>query len=342
MKVLLFEYFMSSPGSCELEIEGMAMLYSAFLDFEMLGHDTYITLNRAKMGLAKHFSFKAIELSDAPDLESIIPEFDACLIIAPEDRGILEGLIDMVEGSVICLNQRARVVRLCYKDRLLELIPDLLPRSELGSAEGLSPPIVLKPVRGSGCKGIRIVDACNRVEEGFIAQELVRGLPASVSLITGRDGFSILSLNVQRIALRRNGFEYIGGFTPLMKRIDGLHQVIERVIEAVGADRGYLGIDLILGDRPYVVDVNPRLTTSYFGLRRVSKGNVMGSILDSALGRRVNPHRLDGYSLFGKVSAGKERFTSDLVSLPGKGIAIGYGKSVEECIRSYRRAVRSA
>jgi predicted ATP-grasp superfamily ATP-dependent carboligase len=54
--------------------------------------------------------------------------------------------------------------------------------------------------------------------------------------------------------------------------------------------RGYLGVDLLLGpaddgSQDYVIEVNPRLTTSYVGLRALSETNVARAMLDVAAGR---------------------------------------------------------
>ncbi|MCK5308183.1 MAG: ATP-grasp domain-containing protein, partial [Zetaproteobacteria bacterium] len=40
----------------------------------------------------------------------------------------------------------------------------------------------------------------------------------------------------------------------------------------------YVGIDIVLGDQPYIVDVNPRPTTSIIG---------MGSVIDAELGQLI-------------------------------------------------------
>jgi predicted ATP-grasp superfamily ATP-dependent carboligase len=56
---------------------------------------------------------------------------------------------------------------------------------------------------------------------------------------------------------------------------------------------GWLGIDLILGEaddgsQDYVIEINPRLTTSYVGLRALSNTNLAQAMLDVALGHE--PH----------------------------------------------------
>jgi predicted ATP-grasp superfamily ATP-dependent carboligase len=49
--------------------------------------------------------------------------------------------------------------------------------------------------------------------------------------------------------------------------------------------RGYVGVDLIVPDdnpdRPIVVEINPRLTTSYIGYRRLTDDNLAARMLDA-------------------------------------------------------------
>ncbi len=52
---------------------------------------------------------------------------------------------------------------------------------------------------------------------------------------------------------------------------------------------GYVGVDLILGRDPggnedYVIEVNPRLTTSYVGLRAAAKSNLAEAMVQIAGG----------------------------------------------------------
>ena len=41
--------------------------------------------------------------------------------------------------------------------------------------------------------------------------------------------------------------------------------------------RGYAGVDIVLADKPYVVDVNPRPTTSLIGITRIMKAQIADS-----------------------------------------------------------------
>jgi predicted ATP-grasp superfamily ATP-dependent carboligase len=63
-----------------------------------------------------------------------------------------------------------------------------------------------------------------------------------------------------------------------------------RTIATLPAPRGYIGVDLVLGDDPggsgdAVIEINPRLTTSYIGLRAAAKCNLAEAMWAIAEGR---------------------------------------------------------
>ena len=63
-------------------------------------------------------------------------------------------------------------------------------------------------------------------------------------------------------------------------------------VAAMPGTTGYVGVDLILGENPdgsqdVVVEINPRLTTSYVGLRQVCRQNLAQAMLDVAQERPV-------------------------------------------------------
>ena len=60
------------------------------------------------------------------------------------------------------------------------------------------------------------------------------------------------------------------------------------VARALPHPRGFLGVDLVLGDEPsgdYAIEVNPRLTTSYVGLRALCRENLAGAMIDIVSGK---------------------------------------------------------
>jgi predicted ATP-grasp superfamily ATP-dependent carboligase len=62
--------------------------------------------------------------------------------------------------------------------------------------------------------------------------------------------------------------------------------------EAIPGLRGYVGVDLVLSDTDAVlIEINPRLTTAYVGLRRALEQNVAALIVDACAGSLPAPPR---------------------------------------------------
>jgi predicted ATP-grasp superfamily ATP-dependent carboligase len=154
-------------------------------------------------------------------------------------------------------------------------------------------PAVLKPRDGAGSQGVRLIRSPHEVGQApwpARLEEYCPGQAASVAVLAGPDGRLVLEPCRQHLA---NGcFSYLGGSLPLSAaqshRARGL---AEQVVAALPPFLGYLGIDLVIGasvggefDR--VIEVNPRLTTSYVGLRAAARQNLAAVMLELAQGGR--------------------------------------------------------
>jgi predicted ATP-grasp superfamily ATP-dependent carboligase len=140
-------------------------------------------------------------------------------------------------------------------------------------------PVVLKPDDGAGCVDTRVYadleaarrdwDACGR-DARTVLQPYVEGEAASLSLLV-RDGRAvILAVNRQHVARSRGALQFHGcsvnglaAWRPLLANL------ANGIADALPDLWGYVGVDLILTENGAVVlEVNPRLTTSYVGLRQ--------------------------------------------------------------------------
>src|SRR5690606_12214321 len=121
-------------------------------------------------------------------------------------------------------------------------------------------------------------------------ERYVPGVAASVAVI-GVAGGSASALPPCRQRLSVDGrLAYLGGSTPLAGRLaERATTLALRAIAALPPLVGWAGVDLVLGDDPdsaldVVIEVNPRLTTSYVGLRRVVNGGLVAAMLAAARG----------------------------------------------------------
>lgn len=166
-------------------------------------------------------------------------------------------------------------------------------------ADNLHFPFLVKPRRGAGGVGCRIVREPSElkmeggieedlIEEDLIAQELIIGRPASVSVIgNGREARAI-AVNEQLIGLSwagAKGFRYSGNITPLAPPQCGIAQMAEEIIAKLGLV-GSNGVDFLLTENgPVVVEVNSRFQGSLDSVEMAGGDNVFQAHLQSFLGR---------------------------------------------------------
>lgn len=157
-------------------------------------------------------------------------------------------------------------------------------------------PVVWKPRDGCGSVATFLLRdtfdltraKATRAAEGhvgpMIVQEFVPGVAASVALLTGAAGTFPLAPCFQGIS-DDGRFKYLGGSLPLPADLAARAvNLATRAVGCVPSLVGYVGVDLILGDaadgsRDYAIEINPRLTTSYVGLRELAAFNVAEALL---------------------------------------------------------------
>jgi predicted ATP-grasp superfamily ATP-dependent carboligase len=154
-------------------------------------------------------------------------------------------------------------------------------------------PAALKPVDGAGSQDTQLVVGPHDEPRPYAwprrLETYVPGLAASVALLCGPNGRIPLSPCKQRISTDGR-LRYLGGELPLAAGLAERAVALgESALAALPATTGYVGIDLVLGRDPsgsedFVIEVNPRLTTSYVGLRVAAKTNLAESMLRIAQG----------------------------------------------------------
>jgi predicted ATP-grasp superfamily ATP-dependent carboligase len=240
---------------------------------------------------------------------------DWTLVIAPETGGLLEERsrrVLAVGGRLLGSTPEA-VALAGDKARLAERLhafgvptPPVVA-VDLGAppppAADLRFPAVLKPRDGAGALHTwragspgELLDAIvaarsEGAPRAMLLSPLAAGTAASASFIVGAAGdgeATALAPGFQKLD-EGPRIRYLGGRVPLepvtlRRRATALAR---RAVGAVPGLRGFVGVDLVLGDREEedtVIEVNPRPTTSYIGLRRFhAPWSVAGCWLDTAV-----------------------------------------------------------
>lgn len=283
MKVFLAEYTVCNDP--DLAPEGAAMLDTLTGSFERCGHEVFTP--------------------EKPDLEAEIrrlaPQSDAGLVIAP-DHLIFRytHLLEQFTHNIGCGSMNAAVC--ANKPRTAAILSrNGIPVPPPPAAGGRR---VVKPIMGCGSRGVRLTEG--EPGEGEFAEGYVDGEALSVSLVGSRvtgnvcEFYSgapplLLAINRQEIAVSDDGlFHYMGGETPVHpEREDEIVEAAIRTMNVLGC-QGYAGIDLIAGDQVYVLDVNPRPTTSLVGIAAVMKEEIADILLRASYGDAPGEVHLSG------------------------------------------------
>ncbi|WP_428304022.1 ATP-grasp domain-containing protein [Lacipirellula sp.] len=291
--------------------EGSAMATALAADFAKLP-DCRVTLLR-DMRL-ESLQFPGCEVLDIQSGAEWQEEFarlaavaDRTLVVAPEFDRILAKLTDRaadVGGRT--LNASAEFIALTAdKHRTAETLRQaglpapagrLFDEGEPKLPADFSYPAVLKPVDGAGSQDTYLVTSHHDEPPAYAwtrrLEQFHSGRPASITAICGPAGATFLPPTWQRLSDDGRMTYLGGGLIGEAGLADRAVELAKRTLAALPAARGFVGIDLILGpnvfgDEDAVIEVNPRATTSYVGLRQAVNQNLAGALLDTIEGKPV-------------------------------------------------------
>ncbi|MCS0501124.1 ATP-grasp domain-containing protein [Ancylobacter mangrovi] len=217
-------------------------------------------------------------------------EAHCCWPIAPETDGILERFV----AELRTLNRRvvasdASTLRNCSsKKRTAAILAaagvatvptwgvDEVPADAGG-------PFVVKPDDGAGALDVTV---CAGRPQGpyparAIVQPYVEGVPSSLSLLCQSGRTHVLAANRQNIDRADGRLSFRGVMVGAQPVDDALRALGAKVGAALPGLHGIVGLDYIATpDGPVVVEVNPRLTTSYAGLRQALGVNPLAFVAE--------------------------------------------------------------
>ncbi len=171
---------------------------------------------------------------------------------------------------------------------------------------------VAKPEDGAGCDGIRLFDSIDDLTRwvkqderylNYLAQPYQAGVAASFSMLCRNGKAWLLSCNEQHITSDGDHFRLSGitinGMTAYWQRFETIARKIAKMLPDA---LGYVGVDVIVDtendDKIYVIEINPRLTTSYVGLEQAIDYNPAQLIMDCVLSDKFSMPNLARKQVF--------------------------------------------
>jgi tyramine---L-glutamate ligase len=325
MHIFLYEWITggglveeSSPLPESLLIEGRAMLTALAADFAAIPDTNATVLWDARLDAFSLHRCHAIEVHSR---EHHLAEFkrqsaaaDHAIVVAPEFDGILANTVQLArDAGANLVAASPEFIRIASNKQLMAdhltargvPVPEavLLDAEEEHLPREFTYPGVIKPYDGAGSQHTFLV--MSRFDEPppypwpRRLERFIPGIAASVAFLCGPN--HRVPLAPCRQHLTDDGrLGYLGGSllweTDLAARAT---QLADRALSAMPPALGYVGVDLVLGEaddgsQDAVIEINPRLTTSYVGLRAMTHDNLAHAMLEIAAGREFVPQfRLD-------------------------------------------------
>ena len=340
MRLLVSEFICSGAWAedalnSSLVAEGRSMLLAVLRDAVRIPELEVVTIWGAQR---ERFPVEgvAFQLAHSPEEEiEILAELaawsDVALLIAPEFDNILTHRALLVEGvgGRLCGPSPLAITACADKLELAAILQaagvPTIPTYQFSPAHDTAAtvtyPCVIKPRDGAGSQETYLVasaDEFARLLPGWkkssllsraIWQPYVAGRAVSVGVMVTPEQYRYQALPPCEQTIHADGrFAYQGGFVPA-RAVDAgaLQAAAVAACRQVPGLRGFVGVDLIIPDcnpaEPLVVEINPRITTSYLGYSRLCEQNLMASMLqaDSDTGELTWKSEQLEYSSTGEV-----------------------------------------
>jgi predicted ATP-grasp superfamily ATP-dependent carboligase len=268
----------SSPRAGSLLDEGRAMRDAAVADAARVDGADVRTLDATA--------------EDEADFRRLAEWCDYALVIAPEFDGILEERVRWAEeAGAKLLGPGTDAVALCSDKLKLaewwEWVGVPTPPTRTFQPDAFASPVVVKPRDGAGAGDTQVF---LESPVGFVPsrpaviQPYCAGTAASVSLLIGPRQ-TIAFPPARQILTRPPDISYEGGEWPI-DHADAV-PLARQAAAAVPGLRGFVGVDLVLGPPSVAIEINPRLTTSYVGLRALVRANLIDLLIRIVEGEPV-------------------------------------------------------
>jgi predicted ATP-grasp superfamily ATP-dependent carboligase len=320
MHLFIYEYLsggglLSHEGPADglrpLLAEGKAMCGAVAADFARITGVEVTCLRDARDRAWQPQGCRCVDVHASADHDRAFDRYaahaDWTLVIAPEIGGVLTERC----RRITALGGRP----LASPPRLIELASDKhataehLRQAGVPAPKGIpftlgerwpsdfSYPAIWKPRDGAGSAGLRYVEHSGGAipppdgRPGRLEEFQGPGTAASVAFLCGPEACIPLPPCGQQLD---DGFHYLGGWLPLAPALARrATRLAQKAIQSLPEPLGYVGLDLVLGRQEdgrgdVVIEINPRLTTSYIGLRAACRENLAEAMLAIATGRPYN------------------------------------------------------
>jgi predicted ATP-grasp superfamily ATP-dependent carboligase len=321
VKLLIFEYitgggFNQEPLPASLLAEGELMLRALLADCSRMGTLTLsVMLDSRCQAIAEAYAVTPYLIQAGTEVtqafQRLLAGVDAVWLIAPEFAGILQGLTEQVEAAgkrllgsssaAVALTSNKWLTFQCLQAAAVPTVATALLAEHMRYRAGRW---VIKPIDGVGCAATWRIDRAVEFAETlagidnlhhFIIQPFVAGQAMSLSCLFYQGQGWVLCVNEQVMTVQERCFKLQACKVNCLPVTPAHQQLVAQIAQAVPGLQGYVGIDFIeptAAERHCVVEINPRLTSSYVGIYQALGLNIVELVLQlSEQPPRIQPVR---------------------------------------------------
>jgi len=322
MTLFIYEHLTSGalshePYSPDLMHEGDAMLLAISSDLVALGHELVVMRDaRLNNDFFMQPQIELLEITDFTQYQAVwqqaLSQYQSFVIIAPETNDVLAQLVQEIEqqGKTI-LGCDSASIRLC-SDKLdcfehlqqhalaspyTQLAEDWLIESDQHDSVW-----IIKPRDGAGCEHTyrfntadlkaKLPALIKNHPQQYIVQPYIEGQNLSLSLFISDTDLELVSINVQHITINEQQLTLRNCDPHREDQLNETHALTlaQSIHATMPGLWGFVGIDLIKTQKTlWIIDINPRLTSSYAEATMRQKKNPATS-LHNSLTHRLPAH----------------------------------------------------
>ena len=305
MRHFIFE-FITSGGLTNQELdfklaqEGELMVAALVKDLKQIPDASIALCRDARLDRSgQDIEYVVINEHPHDEIRQAIQPDDIVWLIAPEsDNCLVEWAEWFNEQNSMPLLSDIQSLRICtskyqtaklFQRHDIQVIPTQRADDEISVSEH---GWIVKPDDGAGAEQIMVfsdrkqLDNClanHGNNNNLVVQPYMKGRNMSLSMLCC-DGMSVvIGCNLQNIEMQNEQMRLESiEVNACVNILEDFKKLASRIAKALPGLQGYVGIDLIENQQGelIVVEVNPRLTTSYAGLGQSINMNMAEQILD--------------------------------------------------------------
>lgn len=288
------------PISSSLLQQGTMMRDAILRDFAHIAEMQLICARDMRLPSPAHCQ-EVVNIAFEDDVWEVwqreIDAAEAVLVLAPEAGGALLRLTHMVERSgKLLLGCHSEAVRI-FGDKWLTFqhlqqhqIPTpstFLAKDWLDQADKFEPQSewIAKPIDGAGAEDMLIGDVAELKKclsigyEGYLVQPYLTGQAGSFCMLCRADEVIVLSANLQHIQRQQQHLHLFAcELNAIPEHLPAFELLARQIAISMPNLSGYMGVDVLIQAKANkmhyaILDINPRLTTSYVGLDQAMQRN---------------------------------------------------------------------